>query len=325
MTTEVSGSHPVVARPRGRIVVTGAAGLVGQNLIPRLKARGYTDIVAIDKHHRNIAILASLHPDIDVVEADLCRTEGWQDSFEGAEALIMLHAQIGGLVEQEFVDNNITASRRVLAAAEAARLPYMVHVSSSVVNSAAVDFYTESKKAQEALVEASGISASILRPTLMFGWFDRKHIGWLARFMGRAPVFPIPGDGRFGRQPLYAGDFCNVIMACLDQRISGRAFNISGLQTIDYIDLIRALRKALRLKTPIVKVPYGLFKLLLETYARIDRNPPFTVLQLQALVTPDMFEVIDWPRIFGVLPTPLETALRETFDDPSFSGVVLEF
>ena len=54
-----------------RIAVTGAAGLVGQNLIPRLKARGFTDIVAIDKHQANTAILRRLHPDIRVIEANL--------------------------------------------------------------------------------------------------------------------------------------------------------------------------------------------------------------------------------------------------------------
>ena len=305
--------------------MTGAAGLVGQNLIPRLKAHGYTDIVAIDKHHRNAAILARLHPDVRVIEADLCGGDGWQGALEGAEALLMLHAQIGGLVERDFTDNNITATERVLDAARRANMSYMVHISSSVVNSSAVDFYTESKKAQETLVVASGIEAAILRPTLMFGWFDRKHLGWLARFMGRVPIFPVPGNGRFKRQPLYAGDFANIIMACLEQRIAGRSFNISGLQVIDYIDLIRALRTALRLKTPIVKIPYGLFRLLLEAYALVDRNPPFTVQQLKALVTPDMFEVIDWPGLFGVMPTPLDAALRETFDHPTFSTVFLEF
>src|SRR3546814_4955123 len=75
----------------------------------------------------------------------------------------------------------------------AAQVPYLVHVSSSVVNSQAVDFYTESKKAQEKLVVEAGIPHATLRPTLMFGWFDRKHLGWLARFMKRVPVFPIPG------------------------------------------------------------------------------------------------------------------------------------
>ena len=55
----------------------------------------------------------------------------------------------------------------------------------------AVDDYTETKKAQEALTAASGIKQVVLRPTLMFGWFDRKHVGWLARFMQKTPVFPI--------------------------------------------------------------------------------------------------------------------------------------
>jgi uncharacterized protein YbjT (DUF2867 family) len=71
-----------------------------------------------------------------------------------------------------------------------------VHISSSVVNSRAGDFYTESKKAQEKIVVESGLPACLLRPILMFGWFDRKHLGWLARFMQRAPAFPAPGDGR---------------------------------------------------------------------------------------------------------------------------------
>ena len=308
----------------GRIVVTGAAGLVGQNLVPRLKARGYTDIVALDKHRANTRVLAELHPDVRVVEADLSRAGGWEDTLEGASALIQLHAQIGGLDPADFADNNVAATRRVLAAAEAARIGYMVHISSSVVNSAAVDLYTESKKTQERLAVASSIPHVVLRPTLMFGWFDRKHVGWLARFMKRAPVFPIPGDGRFRRQPLYAGDFSNIIMSCLDRHTTG-TYNISGLETLDYIDMIRAVKKATGARALIVKIPYGLFDALLKTYALVDGNPPFTTAQLAALVTPDLFEVIEWPAIFDVTPTPLAAAFHETFNDPRFSSVVLDF
>ncbi len=318
MTNDSSGRH-------GRVVVTGAAGLVGQNLVPRLKAHGYTEIVAIDKHPRNTGMLAGLHPDVRVIETDLVRGTAWRDAFAGAEAVVMLHAQIGGLLEQEFTDNNVAATERVIDAARAAGVPHVVHVSSSVVNSATRDFYTESKKAQEKIALASGIPTVILRPTLMFGWFDRKHLGWLARFMARVPVFPVPGSGRYKRQPLYAGDFCAIIMACLDQRIAGQAFNISGLEVIDYIDLIKTLKTALGLKTPVVRVPYSLFWALLRTYALLDKNPPFTTQQLKALVTPDTFEVIDWPGIFGVTPTALAAAFRETYGHPTFSSVVLEF
>ena len=312
------------ASSRGRVVVTGAAGLVGQNLIPRLKARGYTDIVALDKHRANTRILADLHPDIRVVEADLSREGGWEDTFAGAGALIQLHAQIGGLDASVFRANNVAATERVLKVARSAGISYMVHISSSVVNSAAVDLYTETKKAQENLSRASGIPLVVLRPTLMFGWFDRKHLGWLARFMGKVPVFPVPGDGRFRRQPLYAGDFSAIIMSCLEHRTTG-THNISGLETLDYIDVIRALKQATGAKARIVKIPYGLFHTMLKTYALIDKDPPFTTQQLAALVTPELFEVIDWPAIFGVTPTPLDAAFHETFNDPRFSSVVLEF
>ena len=307
-----------------RIVITGAAGLVGQNLIAGIADRGDLQIVAIDKHPSNTAVLAKLHPSIEVIEADLAQPGAWTGVFKGADAVIQLHAQIGGLDAEEFEANNVRATRLVLDAMKAESVPYLVHVSSSVVNSKAVDFYTESKKAQEKLVVESGIAHAILRPTLMYGWFDRKHLGWLARFMKKAPVFPIPGSGRYMRQPLYGGDFSDIVLACLDGRREG-AWNISGQEKIDYVDLIKAVRKASGAKTPIIHIPYGAFWMLLRVYAVFDRDPPFTTKQLEALVTPDSFEVIDWPSIFGVRATPLDEALAITFNDPRYSGVVLDF
>nr|WP_294503128.1 NAD(P)-dependent oxidoreductase [uncultured Rhodopila sp.] len=308
-----------------KIVVTGAAGLIGQNLIARLKQRGGQTIVGIDKHKANVRILRELHPDIQVVEADMAEPGPWEQALDGADSIVVGHAQIGGLVEAEFNRNNLQATRRLLDAVARRGGCHLVHISSSVVNSVAVDWYTETKKAQEAMVLAYANPTVVLRPTLMFGWFDRKHLGWLARFMKRAPVFPIPGDGRYARQPLFAGDFCEIIMACLEQRLSGTAHNISGLERIDYIDLMRLVRSAVDAKAPIVKIPYSLFWFALSAYAAVDKNPPFTTKQLRALATPELFEVIDWPGLFGVRPTPLQDALFETFRDPRYAAITLEF
>jgi nucleoside-diphosphate-sugar epimerase len=307
-----------------KIVVTGAAGLVGQNLIPRLKADAENTIVAIDKHPRNTAILRELQPDVRVVEADLAAPGAWQDELEGCTHLVSGHAQIGGLYLEEFTRNNVEASRRLMEAAERAGVGYVVNISSSVVNSMAVDFYTETKKAQEALLAATGTKQVVLRPTLMFGWFDRKHVGWLARFMQRVPVFPVPGDGKYLRQPLFVGDFVDIIAAAIQQELTG-AYNITGQQRVDYIDMIRMLKEATGARARIVKIPYGLFGALLRINALVDKDPAFTVKQLEALVTPDVFEVIDWPGIFGVRSTPLEEAFRMTFRDPVYSKVALEF
>ena len=165
----------------------------------------------------------------------------------------------------------------------------------------------------------------MLRPTLMFGWFDRKHIGWLARFMQRVPIFPVPGYGRYLRQPLYAGDFCDIIMSCVVHRPNNATYNISGQEKIDYIDLMRTIRDVSGAQAAIVRIPYRMFWGLLKLYALFDRDPPFTTKQLEALVTPDIFEVIDWPGIFGVKSTPLRTALEQTHRDPVYSKIVLEF
>lgn len=308
-----------------RVAVTGAAGLVGQNLIARLKQRGGHSIVAIDKHAANTRLLRDLHPDIEVVHADMAEPGPWQQALRGTDSIAVCHAQIGSLAQDDFTRNNLTATRRLLDAVAAHGGCHLVHLSSSVVNSAAVDWYTESKKAQEALVTASGNPVTVLRPTLMFGWFDRKHLGWLARFMRRTPLFPVPGDGRYLRQPLYAGDLCQIVIACLDRRLSGGSHNISGLERIDYIDLIRIVREATGARTAIVKIPYDLFWLLLRAYAMFDSNPPFTTQQLRALVTPDIFEVTDWPAIFDVRPTPLRDAMFETFRDPRYARIGLEF
>lgn len=307
-----------------KIVVTGAAGLVGQNLIPRLKANSANQIVAFDKHPKNITILRQLHPELRVIEADLAEAGPWQSELEGCTHLVIGHAQIGGLYAEEYVRNNVTASERLIEAALRYNVPYAVNISSSVVNSMAVDNYTETKKAQEALVLASGIRQVVLRPTLMFGWFDRKHIGWLARFMRKTPVFPIPGNGRYLRQPLYAGDFTSIVASAVETEIAG-AYNITGLERIDYIDLIRLLKEATGARTHIQKIPYGLFHAMLRANALINRNPAFTAKQLEALVTPDVFEVIDWPGIFGIQPTPLKEALEITFRDEVYSPIALEF
>ncbi len=308
-----------------KVVLPGGAGLVGQNLVVRLKADGYSNIVVIDKHEANAKLLKEMHPDVDVDIADLAQPGQWQRHFVDAEIVVMLQAQIGGNDYEEFARNNVHSTKLVLATMAKNGVSRLVHISSSVVESKADDFYTRSKLEQEKLVVETGIPCPILRPTLMFGWFDRKHLGWLSRFMKSSPVFPIPGNGRYMRQPLYVGDFCQIIMKCMRDRTFQGVFNISGHEHIDYIDMIREIRSATGSRTPIVKIPYFVFYGLLWTWALFDRHPPFTTQQLAALIAKDEFEVIDWPGIFSVPYTSFKNAVDETFNDMRYSGVALEF
>lgn len=310
-------------QPQDKIVITGAAGLVGQNLVTLLVEQGFTRLVAIDKHAENLATLARLHPGVETLCADLAEPGGWAQRFEGARIVVQLHAQIAGKHSSLFERNNLEATRRVLAVLKSLPDVYLVHASSSVVNSVAQDDYVSSKTAQERLVRESGLRHCVLRPTLMFGWFDPKHLGWLARLMARVPVFPIPGHGRYMRQPLYNRDFCRAILVMMQRQPDGAVYDLTGPDRIDYIDMIRIIRDCQGLRTPIVRIPVPLFGLMLRAAALLSDKPPFTVDQMHALMAGDDFTGVDIAAVFGFQPLGFEAAIRETFGHPVYSRVVL--
>ncbi|KEZ99073.1 NAD-dependent dehydratase [Xanthomonas vasicola pv. vasculorum NCPPB 895] len=313
-----------MAQKNDKIVLTGAAGLVGQNLIVELKRQGYTRLVAIDKHAHNLDILRGLHADVETILADLAEPGEWSKAFEGAQLIVQLHAQITGKTTDLFTRNNLTATAHVLDACRAANVPYMVHISSSVVNSVAKDDYTNTKRAQEEMVVASGLRHCVLRPTLMFGWFDPKHLGWLSRFMAKTPVFPIPGDGRFMRQPLYERDFCRCIAKCIEREPDGDVYDIVGDTRVDYVDIIKTIKRVKKLHTLIAHIPIGFFAFLLRVYSLFSSKPPFTADQLKALSAGDDFKGVDTEAVFGVRQTPFEDAIRESYTDPRYSHIVLK-
>ena len=170
----------------------------------------------------------------------------------------------------------------------------------------------------------SGQRHCVLRPTLMFGWFDPKHLGWLSRFMERTPVFPIPGDGKFMRQPLYERDFCRCIVRCIETEPDGQVFDVVGNTRVDYVDIIRAIKRAKNLRTLIIHIPIGFFAFLLKAYSLFSSKPPFTADQLKALGAGDDFKGVDTEAVFGVKQTPFEEAIRESYTDPRYSHIVLQ-
>ena len=102
-------------------------------------------------------------------------------------------------------------------------------------------------------------------------------------------------------------------------------FNISGQEKVNYIDIIKRIKKATNSHSVILRIPKKMFGMLLQIWAFWDKNPPFTNQQLNALLGHDEFEVIDWPTIFNVRPTPLTEAIDLTFSHDRYSKIVLEF
>jgi uncharacterized protein YbjT (DUF2867 family) len=306
-----------------KIAITGAAGLVGQNLVALLVEEGAHDLAAIDKNAANLAVLARLHPRVRTVVADLAEPGGWESEIASADVVVQLHAQIAGKTRELLVRNNVDATRRVLGVVRERGRAFVIHASSSSVNSVVHDGYSDTKREQERLVRESGVPHCVLRPTLMFGWFDPKHLGWLARFMERTPIFPVPGHGRYMRQPLYNRDFCRAIAVCIRTRPAGAVYDLTGPERIDFVDMIRVIRDAKGLRTPIVPIPFALFKALLRVYGLVSARPPFTTEQLDALAAGDDFPGVDIEATFGFRPTPFRDAIRETFGHPVYSRIAL--
>ncbi len=126
------------------------------------------------------------------------------------------------------------------------------------------------------------------------------------------------------RQPLYERDFCRCIAKCIETEPDGEVFDIVGDTRVDYVDIIRTIKRVKKLHTVIVHIPIGFFSFLLKLYSLFSSKPPFTADQLKALSAGDDFKGIDTEAVFGVKQTPFEEAIRESYTDPRYSRIVLQ-
>ena len=311
-----------------KIFIPGGAGLVGINLIAAIKERCPNwELVVVDKKYQSIKIAEELFPNVKFICEDLTKDtkQQWILEIKKCDVCIMLQAEIGSKNSNLFELNNVISTKIILKQLKNAGIKRVIHVSSSVVNSSSDDLYTQTKRKQEFLVEESFPKCVILRPTLMFGWFDRKHLGWLANFMIKLPLFPIPGKGDFVRQPLFVSDFCSIIISCIiDRSISGK-YNISGLEKIKYLRLMRMLKEIKSSRILFIHLPISIFAFLLKIWALISKNPAFTTSQLYSLIAGDEFEIIDWPNIFKVKSTPFKEALKITHKHKRYSKINIPF
>ncbi len=295
-----------------RVIVTGAAGLVGQNLIPMLAKAGH-QVTVIERNQHNLSLLQRLNPTIKAFRADVSHRGPWETEFRNADAVIQLHAQIASPKEQPFVQSNVDGVNHVLALCKKYKVKHLIHLSSSVVISVAKDEYTRTKRIGEQLVHNSEVPHTILRPPLMYGCFDAKHLGFIARFMEKALIIPLPGSGKYIRQPLYVNDLCNVILALIKRGPENKIHNIIGQERIYFRDMLKMIAREKKLHRWFVPIPMPLYYLMLRIYALILRKPAFTRDQLKALVAGDDFPVTNWPEEFSVRYTPFREGLNKTW------------
>tara|TARA_A100001011_G_C14059331_1_gene735424 strand:+ start:44 stop:364 length:321 start_codon:yes stop_codon:yes gene_type:complete len=102
-------------------------------------------------------------------------------------------------------------------------------------------------------------------------------------------------------------------------------YDISGLEEVEYIEIIKLIRYSIGSYSLIIKMPITVFKFLLKMYSIFDKNPPFTSDQAEALITPETFPKIDWPSIFKVENTTFKEAVTKTYKNNKYSKIKMEF
>ncbi|MEM4260269.1 MAG: NAD-dependent epimerase/dehydratase family protein [Candidatus Woesearchaeota archaeon] len=300
-----------------KIVITGAAGMVAQNLIPILINKNY-EVIALDKNKNNLDLLKELNPKAKTFCVDLAKKGKWMKEFKNAYAIIDLKAQIASKDEKSFSKNNIEAQKKIIEACKTYEVKKLIHVSSSVVISVANDFYTKTKRKCEELVHESNIPHIILRPTLMYGCFDVKHLDWVASIMEKTPILPFPGNGKIIRQPLYCIDFCNILIRCVERQPDNKIYNVVGKEKLYFIDLMKKIMKEKKIKSIIIPTPMPFFSFMLKVYTFILRKPTITNDQLTALTAGDIFPIEPWEETFGVKYTKFNEGIRKVYRSPFY-------
>ena len=112
------------------------------------------------------------------------------------------------------------------------------------------------RKSAESCIFNSGLEATALRPTMIYGTPGDRNIIRLIHWIYRWPVLPIFGNGLFLQQPVYVSDVAWSIVQALESPATiNRQFNISGAEPLSYNKLVSTTAKALSRRIRCLHIP----------------------------------------------------------------------
>ena len=207
-----------------KILILGGTGFVGRHLCEKLTAQVCRATVVTRR--RASAKHLQMLPMVDIVEV-----AGLDEST--LTALLAEHDAVVNLIailhgdEAAFDKVHVQLPQTLVNACKAAGKRRIVHISSLGASLQAPSMYQRSKARGEAVLFASGLDVSVLRPSVIFGAED-KFLNTFATLQQMFPVIPLAGSkARF--QPVWVEDVATALVACLqDNSTIGKTFEACG-------------------------------------------------------------------------------------------------
>lgn len=300
-----------------KIIIAGGGGFVGKNLVRVMHDKGFNckNIVVLDKNLKGLNYVKEFGA--RTVYADLSSKGEWMNELKNAYILVNLAAEIASKDEEAFIKNNVLATQNLVDACKKFKVGKILQYSSAAVLSVRKDWYAETKLKSEEIVRKSKIKFIALQPSLMYGPLDDKNIGWLINFASKWPVFPIPGSGKYPRQPIYIDDMCKLTINLMEKFPAGKILSINGKDTLEFGYMIKSVLKQMSGVHIPIHIPIPIFKFAMTAYQKIF-GEKFTTDQVDSLTSGDVFPDYPWWDKFDVKVTSYEEGTRIMLESMGF-------
>jgi uncharacterized protein YbjT (DUF2867 family) len=239
------------------ILLTGATGTVGSELLPLLLESG-TDVRALVRDPRR---LGPRRVDVQIALGDLADPFSLRHAMRGIDTVVHLAATIRDQPAGTIEELNGLATIRLLRAAERAGVERFVFFSAIGATSfQRTRFFRAKALAERAVLEAP-MEATVFAPSIIYAPGD-PWLTLLKRFT-TLPVVPVSGSGGARYQPIWARDVASCVAAALDggpnpsgdEKRSGRRYELAGPQTLSYDGIVEQVLEATDRARPLVHVP----------------------------------------------------------------------
>ena len=267
------------------VLVLGATGFVGKNLLPQL-AKLTPQITAVYRSVRARDAAASVvqSPDIKWVDAGngIAAAVARSAAAGPIDIVIQLAGRINGTAAA-LKQGNSGITRDLLQALDAAGAkPRIVYLSSVSAINRLGDYGSQKRLAEEAIAAWTS-NYVCLRSSLIYGPLDTNNVAKLVSAVRRWPVIPVPGGRAVALQPLYVDDLCEAICsAAFNAEVRGPLV-VAGPRQEKLWDMLRVIQQALSRHQPLVPVSLGLLQLISSILVRAAPWLPLPMQQINTL------------------------------------------